>query len=147
MNVLAPLVKTIEVDCDVERAFDVFTSEIDEWWPREGHSLGEDKVERVAFESRLGGRVFERWHDGSEYSWGEVNVWEPPHRIAFSWLPNPESGLATEVEVTFRSEGQKTVVTLEHRGWERSSDEKARRANYDTGWERLLGLYAESAAR
>ena len=144
MNVLAPLVKAIEVDCDVDRAFDVFTNGIDRWWPRAGHSLGEEKVERIGFESRLGGRVFERWHDGTECSWGEVNVWEPPHRIAFSWLPNPESGRATEIEVTFRPVGKKTVVTLEHRGWEQSSEEQTRRTNYDSGWEGVLALYARA---
>lgn len=145
MNVLAALIKTVEIDCDVHRAFEVFTSGIDGWWPVAGHSLGEDEVERVEFEPRLGGRVFERWHDGTECSWGEVSVWEPPHRVVFSWLPNPENGRSTEVEVTFRAGGTGSIVTLEHRGWERNADEEARRHNYDTGWDRLLALYARSA--
>ena len=146
MNVLAPLVKTIEVDCDVERAFDVFTRGIDDWWPVAGHSLDEEKVESIVFESGIGGRILERWHDGTERSWGEISAWEPPHRIAFSWLPNPDTGKSTQIEVRFRAAGSRTEVTLEHRGWERSTDDEGRRANYDTGWDGVLGLYAESAA-
>jgi uncharacterized protein YndB with AHSA1/START domain len=148
MTVLAPLVKRIEVGCTRERAFQVFTEEIHLWWPVEGHSLGEDKVDKVVLEPGPGGRILERWHDGTECSWGEMSVWDPPRRIAFSWLPNPETGGTTQVEVSFEPHGQGTVVTLEHRGWEAEYDDvEERHAGYDTGWDRLLLLYKRSAEK
>ena len=148
MDVLAPLVKTVEVGCSVERAFEVFTEGIDSWWPAdEGHSLGADKVETVVFEPRHGGRLLERWKTGEEHVWGSVSVWEPPRRLAFSWLPNPESGGETEIEVTFEASGDATKVTLEHRGWQRAfPDTEKRRRNYDTGWEFTLGCFEKVAS-
>jgi uncharacterized protein YndB with AHSA1/START domain len=146
MTVLAPLVKRIEVGCAPERAFEVFTEGIHLWWPLEGHSLGEGKVDRVVFEAGVGGRILERWRDGTECSWGEVSVWEPPRRIAFSWLPNPETGGTTQIEVTFEPGNPGTIVTLEHRGWEEGyADVEERHANYDTGWEGVLALYKSTA--
>ena len=145
MTVLAPLVKSVEVACDVSRAFEVFTRDIDRWWPVAGHSLREDRVERVEFEERLGGRILERWHDGTECAWGEVRIWDPPHRVAFSWLPNPDTGHATEVEVTFRPSETGTTVTLEHGGWDPEVDDE-RRKNYDSGWEGVLDLYARATS-
>jgi len=36
---LAPLTKAVVVDCSVERAFEVFTDRLGEWWPLATHSV------------------------------------------------------------------------------------------------------------
>jgi uncharacterized protein YndB with AHSA1/START domain len=143
---LAPLVKTVVVGCSPEHAFEVFTRDINLWWPVEGHSLGEEKVDLVVFEQQDGGRVLERWHDGTECVWGVVSTWEPPRRVTFSWHPNPEAKDRTDIEVTFEPSADGTVVTLEHRGWDADYENvEERRHNYDSGWEGTLKLYAERA--
>ena len=44
----------------------------------------------------------------------------------------------------FTAEGEKTRVDLEHRGWEAvEEDGSAKRDNYDTGWDHVLGLYED----
>ena len=40
----------------------------------------------------------------------------------------------------FSPEGDGTRVELEHRGWERvAADAETKRANYDSGWDVVLG--------
>jgi uncharacterized protein YndB with AHSA1/START domain len=50
---------------------------------------------------------------------GRYLVVEPPHRVVFSWGAAGNDTLpagSTTVEITLRSEGDETVVELEHRG-------------------------------
>lgn len=143
---MTPLVKELTVAAPVERAWSVFTAEITSWWPADTHSISPERVREIVFEARLGGRIIERWDDGTEYSWGEVDLCEPPHRVRFSWHPSAEPRAATEVEVTFTPAGDGTNVRLEHRGWERlGEDGAASRADYDPGWDYVLGRYAAAA--
>jgi uncharacterized protein YndB with AHSA1/START domain len=141
---IAPLVKEVFVAAPVERAWSAFTRGIGDWWPVATHSIEPERVAEIAFEGRVGGRIVERWDDGTEWSWGEVDLWEPPHRLRFSWHPSRAPAAATEVEVTFASEGSGTRVTLEHRKWELlGAAAAAMRSQYDRGWDFVLGRYAE----
>jgi len=142
-----PVQVAIEVRRGIEEAFRVFTDEIAAWWPVAGHSVEPDQVEAVVLEGRLGGRLYERWHDGGEADWGRVVTWEPPRRLVLSWQPNPERPAATEVEVRFVAvEPDHTRVELEHRGWERLGDlGPEARASYDGGWPGVLDSYAGTA--
>jgi uncharacterized protein YndB with AHSA1/START domain len=97
----------------------------------------------VQFEGRVGGRIYERWDDGTEKPWGEVEAWDPPKLVRFTWHPNEDRPAATEVEVTFTPEGDATNVRLEHRGWARLGEVAAEsRGRYDSGWVRVLDRYA-----
>ena len=133
----------------MEEAFRIFTEETGAWWPLDTHARaaagqrGEDvKAETVVIEGRVGGRIYEVMSDGTEASWGEVNVWEPPQRVVFSWKPNPRDEPPTEVEVTFTPDGTGTRVDLEHRGWERLGEVAAEaREEYTQGWPRVLSSF------
>jgi uncharacterized protein YndB with AHSA1/START domain len=144
--VIAPLVKEVTVAVPVERAWTVFTNEIDAWWPASTHSIEPDRVREIVVEARAGGRIVERWEDGTECSWGEIDVCEPPHRLRFSWHPYLDDRAATEVEVTFTAAEGGTIVRLEHRHWERLGAVQGAesRAQYDPGWDFVLGRYAEA---
>jgi uncharacterized protein YndB with AHSA1/START domain len=133
--------KEVTVAAPVERAFAVFTERIGSWWPLETYAIRSES-DTATFEGREGGRVYERTPSGEEADWGRVLVWEPPHRVVFSW---EITGPATEIEVRFRADGDATVVELEHRGWQRMGDEGAeRRSSYDGGWGLVLGRYVEA---
>jgi uncharacterized protein YndB with AHSA1/START domain len=55
---------------------------------------------------------------------------------------------ATQVAVTFTQEGPgSTVVRLVHSGWEGRPDGASAREGYDSGWEPVIGCFAETAAR
>src|SRR5262249_32277363 len=100
-------------------------------------------------EPRRGGRVFERGRDGREEEWGRVLLWDEPRRVAFTWHPGMPEETATEVDVSFRSLGEETLVELEHRLWERMGERGAFvRSLYEGegGWPGVLRRFSELAA-
>ncbi len=149
-----PVRKQIVVEAPQERAFRVFTENLDSWWPR-GHHIGKAEMKSAVLEPRADGRWYEVGVDGSECNWGRVLAWEPPRRVVLSWQISAQwqfdPSLITEVEVTFTPEGpQRTRVDLEHRHLERFGDSaEGARTSFDSpgGWSGLLGLFAEAAAR
>jgi uncharacterized protein YndB with AHSA1/START domain len=142
----------ITVEAPVERAFRVFTEQMDKIKPREHNMLGVDIAETV-FERRAGGRIYDRGTDGSECEWASVIAYEPPDRVVFSWNVSPhwqveaDPGRRSEVEVRFIAEGSdRTRVELEHRhldrhgdGWEGLRDGVAA----PDGWPLYLQRYAD----
>jgi uncharacterized protein YndB with AHSA1/START domain len=144
MSAQAPLLRSVTVAVPPERAFEVFTRRLGDWWPlREFSVFGE----RSAGASIDASRVVERSADGEESVWGEVLVFEPPSRLVFTWHPGyGEDEPATEVEVSFRPHGATTVVELQHRGWEALGERAAEaRESYASGWTGVLAAYAAAA--
>ncbi len=149
-----PVRKTVDVLARPERAFEVFTREIDSWWPRT-HHIGKSPMRRAIIEGRLGGRCYTEQEDGTECDWGSVLAWDPPRRfvmawqITHAWGYEPDTAKSSEVEVTFTplaSGG--TRVDLEHRFFARHGVGGApMRASVDSpnGWNGLLSLFAERA--
>lgn len=143
--------KEIVVGAPVQRAFEVFTDRFGDFKPPEHNLLGAPIV-ATTFEPRVGGHIVDLAEDGSECRWARILVYEPPHRVVFSWdigptwqlEPDPEN--ASEVEVRFVAESDgRTRVELEHRhidrhgpGWEgvRGGVES------DGGWPLYLSRYA-----
>ena len=135
-----PVVKTIMVPLDPDRAFALFFEGMASWWPLDTHSLHGAKAVTVQVECREGGRIYERTEAGTESDWGEIVVWEPPHRAVYNWHPGYVDEAATEVEVRFTPQGRLTRVDVEHRGWENLGERAAvTRADYDAGWNRVFG--------
>jgi uncharacterized protein YndB with AHSA1/START domain len=143
-----PLRLSLVVDCEVDRAFAVWTSLTSLWWPS-GHTVSGEQDVEVVFEPRVGGRIFERTSAGTEIDWGEIRAWEPPRRLAFLWHIRTDRADATEVEVSFRAaDGGSTRVEIEHRGWDRlGSRGPAWRERNERGWGGLLPHYAAACAR
>jgi uncharacterized protein YndB with AHSA1/START domain len=142
--------RQVVVNAPVEKAFATFTERFGDIKPREHNLLGAPIAETV-FEPRAGGHVYDRATDGTECRWARVLVYEPPHRVVFSWDIGPtwqletDPGNASEVEVSFIPEGpDRTRVELEHRnldrhgpGWESVRDGVA----HDEGWPLYLDRY------
>ncbi len=147
--------KTITVAAPRQRAFDVFTTGMTDWWLRDSHHIGEQAPEAVVIEPRAGGRWFERAPDGKECDWGRVLEWEPPSRVVLAWhldadwKYDPDPAKSTELEVQFISEGPAaTRVELVHCGFE-VHGARAREVHdaidSPQGWNGLLQLYAAAA--
>jgi uncharacterized protein YndB with AHSA1/START domain len=131
--------KSIWLELDPEAAFSRFCEDIGEWWPR-GFAEGS----RLSLDRRIGGRLYERRADGSEYEIGRVTAYEPPSLVAFTWKA-PSWDHSTQVEIQFHQDGQGTRLYLEHGGWEADPKVAEFRDNYDTGWEQILQQYETAA--
>ena len=151
-SVLEPVVNDVTVAVPIERAFEVFTTDVKSWWPLDRYSVAADEdrdgvvaVDAV-IEPRAGGRWYEVRSDGSEAEWGEVLAFEAPHRLVAAWHPGRPADQATEIEVRFTREGDGTRVELAHRGWERLGDRATEaRAGYANGWIGVLRNYSQVA--
>jgi hypothetical protein len=148
-----PVRQSTLVRSGVDNTFDTFVQTIGVWWPVTPFSAGQDRVRDVTFEQRQGGRVYETWQDGTEIDWGELLAWEPPVRFVMTWNI---TSVATEVELTFQALGPAlTRVAVEHRGWEKLSDEQLAQdcalpggyagGSFDKGWEFILGCLVTAA--
>jgi uncharacterized protein YndB with AHSA1/START domain len=145
-----PVRKSIRVRASAERAFRIYTEEIDSWWPRT-HHIGNAPLERVILERRAGGRCYSKQTDGTECDWGTVLEWDPPRgfvmawQVSPAWQYEPELAKASEVEVQFTpEEGGYTRVDLEHRHFERhGTGAESMRSKVDDpgGWSGLLRLF------
>lgn len=142
----------VVVKSSQQRAFEVFTRQFGAVKPKEHNMLAVPIVETV-LEPHVGGRIVDRGEDGSECAWARVLVFEPPHRLVFTWEISPRSQVepdpadASEVEVRFLPEDDdSTRVEIEHRhldrhgsGWESLRDGVAD----EQGWPLYLARYAD----
>jgi hypothetical protein len=142
---LAPIVKRVEVRCSPDRAFEIFTASIGEWWPLATQSVYETDAASVTMDLRPGGAIVETSRSGETAPWGTITAWEPVRRVAFTWHPGLPLDEATDVEVRFAPSERGTIVELEHSGWERRREPAAKRTNYERGWDPVLASFVARA--
>jgi len=127
--VTEPIRIEFEVACSPAHAFDTWASKTSMWWPR-SHSISSAPGLVVTFESRPGGRIYERTPDGTEHDWGEVPAWEPPRRLAYLWHLGTDRSRATEVDISFTGGDAGPAWRQRNLG----------------GWSGLLSHYRQAAA-
>jgi len=148
---IEPVRKSLRVRSNAERAFRVFTQEMDSWWPRT-HHIGNSPMKSVVVEPRTGGSIYTNQEDGTICRWGSVVAWEPPYRFVMAWQIDPtwkfEPYLSkcSEVELLFTpSDDGTTLVELEHRGLHKhgaGASKMREQINSAGGWGSLLALFA-----
>lgn len=129
--------REIRVRCSQRHAFEVFSAKIDLWWPP-GHRRFD--ASELRLEAGVGGRFYERAATGEEHALGEVLVWEPPERLAYTWWPGAVDG-PTRVEVRFAPDGDHTLVEVTHREADTTAWDQ-RVALFERSWSTVLGAYA-----
>jgi uncharacterized protein YndB with AHSA1/START domain len=73
------------------------------WWPKGPSFNNKDQLD-INLEGRVGGRLYERYTDGSEFVIGRITAYQPPVKVAFTWRA-PSLEADTEVEVRFFADG------------------------------------------
>jgi uncharacterized protein YndB with AHSA1/START domain len=147
---IAPIIHEVVVKAPPARAFDLFVTQIENWWPK-GRTIGKNPHVAIVTEPRPGGRWFERDAEGNETNWGKVLAWEPPSRLLLAWQINAQWSydpkLLTELELTFvPAEGGGTRVRLEHRHLERFGADAASHAEkLRGGWPSFVADFARYA--
>lgn len=143
-----PIVKTLEVPCDAQQAFDIFVNQVAGWWPLSKNTVSAMSggvAKSVTIEPRVGGRVYEIGPDDTEHHWGTVTAYEPGRRLTLDWHINSTADEATEVDVVFSAiNAKRTRVQLTHHRWEALGDRADQtREGYNSGW---VGVFDEAYA-
>ncbi len=143
-TVTDPIRKTITVPLDRMTAFDLFTKGIDQWWPKDSHSLtasaGDGTAPKVRVEPKEGGRVIETKPDGSEADWATITGWKPGEHFSMRWFVGRSPDEATLVDIRFTQTEAGTRVDLTHSGFEvLGQAAETTCAGYTTGWDQVLG--------
>ena len=151
--VIAPVRKLVRVKAPIAHAFEVFTSGLTRWWPRD-HCVGKKPLRSVRLEPKLGGRWLETDEEGTETTVATVILWEPPHRFVMLWQVSaqwkPDMSMKSEVDVRFVAAGpEATTVELVHHKFETMGMEAgaSMRRDVDGGWPGLLQRFVEEAER
>lgn len=143
--------QSLFIPIPVHKAFQYFTNELNSWWPKEYTWSGEG-LEKIAIEPRKNGRCYERGPHGFECDWGRVLTWDPPHRILFTWqispnrVPEPNPEKVSEIEVLFKEEESKTLITFIHRDFEKhgeNAESYKQLLESPQGWPFILNKYKE----
>ncbi|HTR75012.1 MAG TPA: SRPBCC family protein [Solirubrobacterales bacterium] len=149
-DMITEVVQETTVEAPIERAFAFFTEEMGSWWNPEHHII-EAPLERMVFEPRVGGAIYDVGTDGSECRWSRVLAYEPPELVTFSWdigldwKVEADPARTSEVEVRFVEDGpERTRVVLTHRhldrhgeGWEQMREAVGSPGGWPAGLERF----------
>ncbi len=135
--------KSITVPLAPLAAFALWTEGIHTWWPT-SHSRSGDPKTQVVMEQGVGGRFYERTHDGVEFNWGKVVAWQPPDYLAYHWYLGSGPTQPTRVDVHFVAvDPQQTRVDIEHRGPELIAELWwLNNERYRDSWEVVASAYA-----
>jgi uncharacterized protein YndB with AHSA1/START domain len=153
MTTITDVRREVTVATTPERAFDLFTNRMVEWWPEE-HHLATSPVVAMTVEPRVGGRIYDSCEDGSESVWGQVTEWDPPSGFTFAWMITGTWQLETDVDkasrvsVSFAPDGDGTRVTVVHKDFWRLGEGgqgMADAVGAAEGWGSGLKRFAEFA--
>ena len=143
----------IVVEASAERAFRVFTEQLDGIKPRDHNLLDGRDRRRPSWSRAPAAGSTTAAPTAAECEWATVLAFEPPERVVFSWNISaqwqlePDADRRSEVEVSFAAEGpERTRVAIEHRhldrhgdGWEGMRDGVAA----ENGWSLYLSRFAD----
>ena len=150
---LEPIVKSIEVPCNQEKAFDTFVNRMDTWWPLDKFTIsamGGSPAKAIRVDTKPGGSIVEICADDTEFPWGTVKSYDPYELFSMDFhIPRPgkepgtralvpgetdESRTFVEVRFTVLSQ-DRTRVELTQSNWEAFGESAANvRGGYGGGW-------------
>lgn len=140
-----PINKTLTVPLSPTQAFELFTQNMDTWWPKGSHSVTGD-TSKIIFPTHKDGDIIETGADGSTNVWGTLIAYDPGKYLAFSWHPGRGPEEATTVTVSFTQTEAGTRCDLTHGGFEILGDTAdAVSTSYLNGWDLVLGCYMTAA--
>lgn len=115
------IVESVEIDAPSDQVFDAYVNHIDRWWVRRGtyrYSFAPEETEpqHIRFEAEPGGRFYEEFADGSEYTIGHIVDWNPPSLLQYTWKA-PQWPVETTITVRFEETDGRTTVEVTHEGF------------------------------
>ena len=136
---LDPIIKTIEVPCSQQKAFDVFVREMGNWWPLDKRSMSMHSgqpAKSLRIDPRQGGKIVEIGHDDTEHHWGTITSYDPYHSVSMDFHMGLPAENASLVKVKFTAlDDNRTRVELTQSNWEAFGDlAEMMHRGYGSGW-------------
>ena len=108
----------------------------------------EPGIVEIDVDLRVGGVQHAKWGPSADQLFWEDQTFleiDRPRRLVTSSTGGTPDGdtMTTRIEITFEAQGDQTLVTLVHTGWERMTDPDASAEEYRNGWPGVLGGYAD----
>lgn len=110
----------VRLKAPIERVFEAFTLEQDQWYP---YSYGEGRLKKIVFEARVGGQVYEDWGDGMGILYGHVAYYDAPKAVAIRSHLKP--AITLEQWASFEADGDETILRHATTAFGEISDEMA----------------------
>ncbi|WP_114286630.1 SRPBCC domain-containing protein [Candidatus Halocynthiibacter alkanivorans] len=143
---LDPLINSIEVPCDQQKAFTIFIEQMTTWWPLDKFTtsaMGGAPAKEIRVDARAGGAIIEVGADDTETLYGNIEAYDP-YGFLSMWFhfgpPGVEITERTLVELTFETiDANNTRVELRQSNWEALGDMAADiRGGYEFGWKMIF---------
>jgi uncharacterized protein YndB with AHSA1/START domain len=101
---------TLEIAKPHAAVWQAFTDEIHSWWPKDFFAT--ETPQRMVFEVKPGGRLYEDAGDGNGLVWYHVIALDAPHSISLAgFVAPPFGGPATSLlRVMFSAQGKSATV-------------------------------------
>ena len=122
---LDPIIKSIEVPCSQEKAFEVFLNKMDSWWPLDRFTtsaMAGAPAKSIRVEAKQGGNIVEIGSDGAETLWGTIKSYDPHGFLSMEFhVPQPDENVESRslLELQFTALGDdRTRVKLTQSSWE-----------------------------
>ena len=119
---LDPIIKSIEVPCSQEEAFEVFLNKMDSWWPLDRFTtsaMAGAPAKSIRVEAKQGGNI---GSDGAETLWGTIKSYDPHGFLSMEFhVPQPDENVESRslLELQFTALGDdRTRVKLTQSSWE-----------------------------
>jgi DNA-binding transcriptional ArsR family regulator len=80
-----------------ERVWEAITERSREWFPA---TYGEERVQSIVLEPRIGGLHYEDWGEGRGHLYGQVTVYDPPFHLEVRGRLDPGTILDREYEIS-----------------------------------------------
>ena len=139
---LPPIIRTIQVSCHQELAFNVFISEMDSWWPLSKFTVSAmngKTAKRIHVETFPGGNIIEIDSEDNKHLWGSIKEYNPYNFLSMNFHIPTLNEIVNErsiVELTFTEINKnKTNVELKQSNWEAFGERaKDLQGGYGGGW-------------
>ena len=142
--------KTLQIDAPAKKVFNKFVNEFNEWWPKE-YTWSQDTLQEIRIEPKVNGLCTEIGPHGFRCDWGRVTVLTE-NQIGLKWqispkrepIPNPDK--ASDVKVSFVSQGDSTTLNFEHFNFENHGEGSGDYRNMmdsAQGWDYILNRFKE----
>ncbi len=147
---MVDIVRKFEMDVPVEKAFNAFVRELNNWWPKE-YTWSQEGLQTISIAPYLNGLCTEIGPFGFRCDWGRVVAYEENALIRIKWqispkrVPEPNPDKASELEVWFHAADQgKTTLEFVHKHFANHGEAAADYQNAmdsEQGWDYILNKY------